>query len=177
MFSRNEDPNNVILRFYISIFQLLHMCMGQYKKSYIEMLNKLQKHAVRLIAGVKKFESSSCHFSSLNILHINELYVLSVQLFMYKYINSLLPEIFQNFFVYNSDMHDYPTRNSGCFRTPVYTSERNSSFIRFTGVHIFNELHNSTPMSYSYQCYKQNIKKVIRSLNVITLLQLIHVMY
>ena len=47
-----------------------------------------------------------------NILTVKHIYNYNIRLFMYKYVNKMTPDVFDNFFSSISDIHQYETRNA-----------------------------------------------------------------
>ena len=47
-----------------------------------------------------------------NILTVKHIYNYNIGLFMYKYVNKMTPDVFDNFFSSISDIHQYETRNA-----------------------------------------------------------------
>ena len=45
---------------------------------------------------------------------IEQVHYVSVQMFMYKFYHKTLPDIFSNFYICNSDIHSYNTRQHLC---------------------------------------------------------------
>ena len=87
----------------------------------------LQKKAMRIIT----FQSRNCHwsplFSKLKLLRFNDKVHLENVLLISKFINSLLPSVFRNWFTYCSNIHNYETTSSATcklfkpsFRTNLY---------------------------------------------------------
>jgi hypothetical protein len=60
-------------------------------------------------------------------------------MFLYKYKNSLLPPTFQNFYVKNREIHNYPTRSANKLRLPLTKTKIASSYVKKTGVEIWAE--------------------------------------
>ena len=117
------------------------------------------KEALRLITHSHRLTHTESLFKELNIRTIEKLNVFSVQLFMFKFSNAMLPAVFSDFFVVNADVHDYDTRQRLQYRTPIVHSQQTSRRIRVTGVraqHIFSSI-------IGYSCsigqYKKSIKR------------------
>ena len=88
-------------------------------KCHIDPLLKIQKKALRLITHSHRLAHTESLFKELNIITIEKLYVFSVQLFMFKLSNAVLPAVFSYFFVVNADVHDYNTRQRLQYHTPI----------------------------------------------------------
>ena len=87
----------------------------------------LQKKAMRIIT----FQSRNCHsgplFFKLKLLKFNDKVHLENVLLISKFINSLLPPVFNNWFTFCSNVHNYETTSSATcklfkpsFRTNLY---------------------------------------------------------
>ena len=87
----------------------------------------LQKKAMRIIT----FQSRNCHsgplFFKLKLLKFNDKVHLENVLLISKFINSLLPPVFNNWFTFRSNVHNYETTLSATcklfkpsFRTSIY---------------------------------------------------------
>ena len=143
---------------------------GKACKKDLEFLVKLQKWAVRLICHKKKHESSAPLFEKLNLLHISEIYIYTVQLFVYKFHHNCLPEIFDNFFIKNRDIHSYNTRQHNLFHVPKKASEWSAIIVKRIGVHCNNYFAKYIAMDCTYVTYKSRLKKHILKNNVLFLL-------
>jgi hypothetical protein len=121
---------------------------------------KIQKKAVRCIAGVSKKVSSASLFKELKILPFKNVYKLQVLLFVYKYRLSLLPKIFNNFFIKTTDVHHHFTRQQYDYHIPRCKSELTKSFIRYTGCIYWNNLDNKDKSVYmTVTGFKKHITK------------------
>ena len=74
----------------------------------LESLFRKQKKAVRLISYAKSNAHTSLIFCQLKIF--SDINKFQTCCFVYKSLNSLLPNIFNGIFVTNTDMHDHNTR-------------------------------------------------------------------
>ena len=96
------------------------------------------------------------------ILTFRQLYVYTIQMFMYKYNSGLLPTIFGNMFKLNQDVHSYNTRQSTQIHISLATLEIRLRSVRIKGAIIwncFNTRLNFT--SYSIINYKCILKQFI----------------
>ena len=99
---------------------------------------KAQKRAIRIIANIRGCDSTKLAFNKLGILRLPEVYKFSTLLFVYKYKNKLLPTTFNTFYTTNNEIHNYQTRHAGQLRPPIARSKIASTFIKKTGVDIWN---------------------------------------
>ena len=93
-----------------------------------------------LICNIKRRDSTKQMFKQLNILRMPQIRDHTIGLFMYKYRNNLLPDIFNDFFETNKDTHEYNTRNASQLRTPLVKNDLANRFISKTGVLYWNKI-------------------------------------
>ena len=86
-------------------------------------------------------------------------------LFMFKYHNDLLPDIFNSFFIKNNEYHSYPTRNAAKLRVPLSKTLTGSKFIRITGVAFWNLLENQITGNHKIGALKKLLKTYIIGLH------------
>ena len=72
----------------------------------------LQNKIIRTINGIPPRTNVDNLYIKHNILSVKRLYSYNVGLFMYKYSNSLLPDVFDTLFCKLADVHEYNTRNA-----------------------------------------------------------------
>ena len=82
--------------------------------SNLDCLNKLQKHIVRLIAGVPPREHTAPLFRKYGILQMSQIANYNIGIFMYKIYYKEVPAIFDSYFTLNCDIHEYNTRQRCC---------------------------------------------------------------
>ena len=158
----NDDA--LLTLYYSFVHPHLVYCIelwGNAHKSYLDPVIKLLKRAVRVVAGVSRKTHTAPLFREHNLLNFTQMVTYFTGIFMYKYVNGLLPKIFENFFVLNQDIHSYPTRQSQNLHVPLARSDPMSRTIRFTGVNIYNA--TSDVLAYAIDianfkiCLKQHI--------------------
>ena len=60
-------------------------------------------------------------------------------IFMFKFKNSLLPTIFDDFYLENANFHRYPTRKANYLRSPKFRTNISKLFIKTSGARLWNE--------------------------------------
>ena len=80
-------------------------------KTHLNDLVVLQNKAMHIINGVPP-RTNMDNFYIDNILTVKHIYNYNIGLFMYKYVNKMTPDVFDNFFSSISDIHQYDTRNA-----------------------------------------------------------------
>ena len=131
---------------------------GNTYDSYLEPLIKLQKRAIRVVVGAKRYSHTDPIFKRLRILKLRQIYVFSVQLFVFKYYHELLPSIFDDFFTRNRSFHAHSTRSRDWFRPPLFKSAIAKRIIRVTGVRTHNYFESRLNINCSYLSYKVALK-------------------
>ena len=127
---------------------------GNTYDSYLDPLAKLQKRAVRIVAGAHRNSPTDCIFKKLKILKLREIYIYSVQLFVFKYHHKLLPNIFDSFFALNSSFHSHETRSVSLYRPPRVQSSKAARNIRVMGVRTHNYFESRLNIDCSFLSYK-----------------------
>ena len=122
---------------------------------------KLQKRAIRVVAGVDRLAHTGPLFDKLNLLTLHKIYVYYVQLFMFKYCKKTLPRIFWQFYTRNMDFIPRTTRQSKLFYQHCAKSLQRCRSIRCTGVSYYNYFHDKIGMDVTYATYKKKLKSHI----------------
>ena len=79
---------------------------------------KLQNRIVRVISNVKYRESVHPLYKTLGIMKFVDINKYLIARFMFRYCNNKLPVLFNSYFEYNCDYHNYNTRSAEHFHTP-----------------------------------------------------------
>ena len=112
---RNFVNITILKTIYFSIFDshinYANLVWAQNSNAMSRILT-LQKKAMRIIT----FQSRNCHssplFSKLKLLKFNDKVLLENVLLISEFINSLLPQVFNSWFTFCSDIHNYETNSS-----------------------------------------------------------------
>ena len=187
---RRLFTHETLLTLYNSfVFPYFNYCVsvwGNTFSSYLEPLIKMQKRAVRIVAGAERNSHTSPIFKRLNTLKLSQIYLYKVQLFAFKFhktqrqtevetqtYNDKLPNIFMDFFQRNGSFHVYNTRHQNEFRPPFFHSSKRSKSIKVDGVRTYNYFLGKLNIESSFISYKIALKKYIivndLSLNDLTL--------
>ena len=85
--------------------------------SHIQKLVNIQKKVVRLMTFKSYSEHTEPIFNDLKILNLSKLNEYLISSFMFRYFHLRnLPEIFNDYFLSNKDIHNYNTRNAALLR-------------------------------------------------------------
>ena len=138
-----------LLSLYISlIMSYLSYCIHVWGKAYdthLRHLMSLQNKVVRsATTGVPPRTHVESLYADLNIMPLKKMYLYTVGLFMYKFNNDMLPEMFVDMFTHVSTIHDRNTRQSATnhLYVPLYTTSCSQKCISYTGPRTHMELHS-----------------------------------
>ena len=139
---------------------------GNTCKSFIEPLFRRQKRAIRVVAGVRRNAHTEPLFKELKILTLQQMYLLSIQVIMYKWYHEKLPPIFKDFFV--RVQHTHRTRaitNTDILLKRPHLSDLSTvtgmRSIRYTGVICHNFFSLKLSYRVSFSCYKSHLKQYL----------------
>ena len=114
-------PQSVKLNLYYAlIYPYLSYCNLIWAMTYPSRLIRLviiQKRAIRLIAGVRKWAHTAPLFRELKILRIDQIRDFQVGEFFFRLEHGLLPPIFKDFLPHAYDIHSHYTRNASTYRS------------------------------------------------------------
>ena len=160
---RHLDMKSLNCLYYAFLYPYFTYCIsiwGGTNVTTLQPLIKLQKWAVKTISCKPKRTASSPLFKSLRILTIRQIYDLQVLTFMYKYKKSLLPSVFNSFYITTSTIHHHYTRQHNNYYLPRCRLDLTKSFIKYSGCHLWNALDNTIKsFSGSVSLFKKQIIK------------------
>ena len=154
-------PLDVIHKLYYSlIYPHLNYCIlawGSAKETYLYPLIVLQKRIARIITDSAYYAHSLPLFKQLSILRLDDLYVLSCQLYAYKTIKmDKYPKSKENIAVLQRD-HDYSTRNSKLRNIYCRISICKQSLI-YNIINAWNKVQDNVKILESVNTFKRACK-------------------
>ena len=139
-------------------------CNSTLSSTYISNLNRiyyLQKRAVRAVTNLDYRAHTAPLFSKLNILDIFQMNTLGIAKFMFCYHNNLLPPIFLNLFMTNSQVYRYDTRTAGNYRMHSCRTNIKKFTILYQGPRIWNCLPASITNLSCFLTFKNKVLKFL----------------
>ena len=137
-------------------------CVHVWGKTYasnLDCLNKLQKRIIRLIAGVPPREHTAPLFTKYGILQMSQIADYNIGIFMYKIYYKEVPAIFDSYFTFNCDIHDYNTRQRCCIHVDQVKTNRRDMTMRIQGGKVWNSiLLNDIDINNSIYAFKKSLK-------------------
>ena len=154
--------DDILLTLYNSfVYPYFTYCItiwGSTYQSYLDPLVKLQKRAIRVVAGVDRLAHTDPLFTKLKLLRLDKIYLYHLQLFMFRFHHLQLPAIFIHFYTRNRDITSRVTRQSDLFHLPIVKSLQRARAVRMAGTYYYNYLYDKLGMNVSYSSYKKSFK-------------------
>ena len=129
------------------VYPYLSYCIHVWGKAYtcnthLNDLIVLQNKALRIISGVPPRTNIDQFYIENNILIVKHIYSYNIGLFMYRYVNNMIPDVFDNFFSNTSDIHQHNTRNATqkLFYITFRGTTRGQKTFTYCGPHVWNFL-------------------------------------
>ena len=146
--------------YYSLVYPYIQYCNIIWSSTYPSSLNRillLQKRIIRIVANADYLSHTKPLFKNLKILDIFNLNTFSIVCFMFQYHNGLLPSPFLNIFLKNSDIHQYNTRSSHCYRSHTCRTNIKQFTILYNGPKIWNSLPKHITNTSSFSLFKKHL--------------------
>ena len=163
--ARSLGKRALLSLYYSMIYPYLTYCCQIWGATYIynmDRLYKLQKKAIRIICSENRFAHSGPLMKELGVLNVKNIYNYLAGQFMFRYVNKLLPNVFESYFTLSTSVHTYNTRQQSSFRLPYYRTNLGKRSVRYTGVKIWSEvLKSEIDTNSSQPVFKHNLKRCL----------------
>ena len=160
------NTSTLLQLYYSFLYPYLSYCCiiwGNAAQTTLWPIFRSQKYDVRILTNTRRRDSSKPSFTKLRILRLPDIYKTAVLTFVYKYKNGHLPPTFDNFFSYNGDNHRYPTRAATQLRIPLTKTKHSSSFVRKTGVSLWNQYEGKISSQQTFGQFKRILRDIFIS--------------
>ena len=129
-------------------------------KNSLDKLCKLNNKLLRILLNKKLLTPTAELYFAMNTLPIPVLHEMQLLVFMFKcfYCINELPEIFTNYFTFNTSIHQYSTRLHNSLHVPVCHSKFGSRHTSYRGGKLWNNLPNNLKVNSSLDIFKKNLK-------------------
>ena len=135
-----------------------------WSSTYVSNLNRiyyLQKRAVRAITTSEYRAHTAPLFYKLEILDIFQINTLDTAKCMFRYHNNLLPPLFRNLFMTNSQVHRYDTRTASNYRVHSCRTNIKKFTILYQGPRIWKCLPASITNLSSFSVFKDKVLEIL----------------
>jgi len=136
------NRDTLLSLYYTFVYPYMTYCniiWGKAAKMHLLRLLLLQKRILRVVCNTHFLAHSEPLFKECKVLNIFQINSYSVGIFMFKYYKSQLPNIFNDMFVKQCNVHIQNTRNNQFYRLPLCKTERKKNSICYHGAYLWNE--------------------------------------
>ena len=169
---KNKLNKELLINLYYSlIYPHLTYCniiMGNSPNSHIEILKKCQNRFIRIIHNLPLSAHTSSYFYDMKLLNLTQINILSISIFMYKFLHNNLPNFYNNFFALSSHHQQKITRHTPIFYTKRARIKLLTTSVKHTGPKIWkNIVPDSLKNFNSLHLFKNKLKKYLILKNTI----------
>lgn len=164
MSKRIISANNLKILYYSLVHPYLIYGIrlwGSCLKKYIHKLEVLQNRALRSMTNGKYNDPTSPMYKSMNILKLKDLFIHEQYMFMYSFVNKLLPDPLLNLYEYHYDVHMYNTRHANDPRPPQANSSILTRSFLYQAPKLWSNLSDNLKHSRSRNIFKRRIKTTL----------------
>ena len=163
-----SQASSLLTLYFLFVYSYFTYCITVWGNTYSTVLGplmKCQKHADRVVHGAGKYDHTYPIFQSLQILNLRKLYIYSAQIFLYKYRQQTIPEVFCNFFTVTSTIHEHQTRKNSHYHSPLVRCVQRSCSLRCSWVKISNSHLDCTNYNCAYSTFKYEARTSLSSMS------------
>ena len=157
------------------VYPYLTYCCQIWGATYIyniDRLHKPQKKAIRIICSENRFAHSGPLMKEFGVLNVKNIYNYLAGQFMFRYVNKLLPNVFESYLTLSTSVHTYNARQQFSFRLPYYLTNLGKRSVRYTAFKIWSEvLKSKIGINSSQPVFKHNLKNVCYRLLYVWIVQ------
>ena len=153
------NTETTLLIYNALIMPHLNYCNMSWSSTYKTNLNgifSLQKRALKLCSDIAMVNKNL--FVANNQLDIYKLNDYHTSVFMYKYINGLLPQFLGKFYEFNAEVHHHYTRSNKDIHVTYARTNIKKFIITYRGPQVWNTLPGFLKCLPSLSCFKKQLK-------------------
>lgn len=135
-------------------------------KSDINVLQKKQNQALRVILGCGRYARVNNMLEAVNILSVRQVIWYNTAIFIYKIIHGLLPHHLYNNCSFVSEVHGYNTRSQDNFYIRTVSTNYSQNSLFHNGLKIYNDIPTHIKKAATLSEFKVAYKKYVR-LNIL----------
>jgi len=152
---------NKLLFYNAYIYSKLQYGIEVYGQAAASILNKVQtqqNRAVKILYSKDYYTPTKLLHKDLKILLVKDVYKLSVLKFTYRQQNNLLPDIFKQFYIQNTSIHKYNTRQSNGLHVTQPINKHGQNSIKYQGTLLWNSVLKQTKALKNIKSFSKKIK-------------------
>ena len=155
------NKQSLINLYYSFIYPYLIYCIeswGNATDCHLNQLFLMQKRVVRLITFSDYNVPTTTIFQAVNILPLQKIVYDRIGIMMYKYANGLLPQVMNDLYITNNEIHSYPTRHQHLLHINKSSINVYSKSFANTSARIWNALQSKMNVHVSISNFKLTLK-------------------
>jgi hypothetical protein len=159
---KSLNDKSLLTLYYSMIYSHLTYCIevwGNTFTTHINSLFRLQKKAVKLIKSVPIRSPTAPLFKELGLLMLPQIHLHCSLIFIFKFLNGILPEIFNDFFIKNSSVNARNTRQNDLLYLPQCRTSLYQRSIKVWGVKEWNKIGASLDRHCSIHTFRKRLKQ------------------
>ena len=164
---RSFLPSSALISLYNTlVLPYLYYCNIIWAHTSNNRLHSLiitQKRAIRICTFSHPRDHSAPLFARLNTLTLSDINTLQTAMFLYKFINNLLPRTFSSYFTSVRSTHTYPTRSRNNLFLPFTRTSYSLNTLRFDGPRLWNSMDEAVKTQPSVGRFKSSYKTILIS--------------
>ena len=142
---------------------LAKISQKRYKLHWFQYRNSYFEHPSVSENGTRSAKMACCSmYSALGIMRFSDVNVYLISKFMFRVCKGDVPEIFRAYFRFNSEIHNYFTRQCDYLHVPIVKSNLGKSNIRYRGVIIWNYIiSKGVDLDISEAIFVKMVKRIV----------------
>ena len=133
----------------------------------LDILQKRQNRALRIILGCNRYAHRIDMLQATNLLSVRQTIVYSSMIFVYKMLNSLLPNHLLKYCTFVRDIHEYDTRSRDNFYIARVSTSSSQNNLFYKGLRQYNNLPNNIRFAKDLNEFKHLCKSYVKQSIVI----------
>jgi len=134
---------------------------GLSSKKNTNILQRSQNKLIKLLSSKGKYDSATEIHNKLQIFTVEQLTIYFVCNFVFKSTNGMLPNVFENYFVFLRDTNHRSHRFINNLIIPFYRTELGCKSVKYSGAKMWNDLPMEIREINTLPCFKKHVKKYI----------------
>ena len=161
------NPKNLVVMYYVFFYShILYRILGwgSATDTALKPIQVLQNKVLRIMNKITRRDRVTNHslYLSDKILKIADVFKLNLGKYMFKYHLRALPEIFNNYFLFLEQIHNYDTRNKcnqNYFLNTIRTNSGKCS-IKFCGAKLWTQIPSNLK-SFPFHSFKTEYAEIL----------------
>ena len=163
--ARKKLNKGVLISLYYSFaypyFIYCNHVWGNTYPSNLERMVLMQKRLVRVITCSHYRAHTEPLMLANRLLSLQDINLYIIGIFMYNYVTQKLPQIFENYFQQNKDVHELNTRQADDFHLPFSRLKVRRFSIKIHGSEVWNSFPTYIKKSTSVMDFKKKLRKYL----------------